>query len=165
MTSETKSETTTTVVSNWVKKQLAKLNINDEGKFSLFNDYAIKQYHKNISNGEKAIAICERKLEALKIKLDDTIQESNEELDELQEQLLDATSAQPENVASLDARKEFFDTLNERLDAVDAKIAAKELAIGALYVQYDIDCGTESDKINENRMKMAICNKRIELLK
>lgn len=137
---------------NWVKKQLAKLNLNDEGKFLLFNGYAVKQYQKNIDAAN-------RNIDRVKSSHSEKLSELQEELVELQDAFNDSIQNAPlDKILTVDVRKEFFLEFNAGLDAAEKAITDKQVEIEQLI------SGNDSELAKFSKV-ITVCEKRIELLK
>lgn len=103
----------------WYVKVLDKLNLTEEGRIQTFGNCVIKDFDKKIRDHKRSI-------ESLENKLNDKMQDLNDELAELELNFEDSfTNIDPERVKTDSLRKEYISDFAQQILDAERKLQEK----------------------------------------
>lgn len=133
----------------WAQRVLAVLNLSEEGKVGLFENYAIKMYTKAIKQRKDAIA-------KLKVELEEVIERETEMLSELKAELETvAVSINLDSIKTVEQRESYFREFDMNLSSALGKVDRQEQSIKATKESIDSKIDTMEKEIQVFERKLS----------
>lgn len=134
--------------SKFVQNVLRRLNLSDEGKIGEFENLAVKEWRKQVKLYKKQLKTME---ESHHEKMDDLY----EELEEVKEERLAAfETIEPEAINTLNDRKDYLLTYNNKIDKAIQKVKNKEVDIEDEQEDFESDSQRIKDAIEHFEFKL-----------